>query len=151
MASWPKPLGGCFPHSAARIGRGGPRVRVGVRDRAGAAVRCNVRVAVRVRDGVRVRDRDGVRVRVGDGVRVRVGVRVRGGPEGKTLSAACPAPATVCDGGCNRMWRRLQPYVTEAATVCDGGLGEIALPAACRAVVAVPHTQWRDARGVRRW
>ena len=30
-------------------------------------------------------------------------------------------PATVCDGGCNRMRWRLQPYAMGAATVCDGG------------------------------
>ena len=29
--------------------------------------------------------------------------------------------ATVCNGGCNRVWLRLQPYVAEAATVRDGG------------------------------
>ena len=36
--------------------------------------------------------------------------------------------ATACGGGCNRMWRRLQPHVAEAATaameaaaICKGG------------------------------
>ena len=28
---------------------------------------------------------------------------------------------TVCNGGCSRMWQRLQPYAMEAVAVCNGG------------------------------
>jgi hypothetical protein len=30
--------------------------------------------------------------------------------------------ATVGGGGCNRGWRRLQPWVAEAATLCEEGV-----------------------------
>eukprot|EP00964_Phaeocystis_antarctica_P157524 scaffold127726_cov48-Phaeocystis_antarctica.AAC.2 len=32
-------------------------------------------------------------------------------------------PATACTRGCNRMWQRLQPHVSEAATLGVGAMG----------------------------
>jgi hypothetical protein len=85
---------------------------------------------------VRVR----VRVRVRFRGRVRVRVRVRPMPwpprPSYSLAIANPNPsrparvggtareaATVCDPGCNPMYPRLQPYVSQAATLCIPGVG----------------------------
>ena len=54
LADWPKPLGGCFPHGDAPVGR---RVAVAALEAEAAQPRVRVRVGVRVRARARVRAR----------------------------------------------------------------------------------------------
>ena len=117
--------------------------RVGVRVRFGVRVRVGVRV--RNRTMVRLRLRVWVRLRLGLGLgsyRVRVRVKSCLSPHRRqprqahalqreplaSVEARCVdlqpyvvGAATVGGGGCNRMWRRLQPCVTRAAIMWDGG------------------------------
>ena len=47
----------------------------------------------------------------------------------------CRQAATLCEGGCNPMCGRLQPFVREAATLCEGGCNPMYAGAGCDAAV----------------
>ena len=54
---------------------------------------------------------------------------------------------TVRDGGCNRMWWRLQPYVMESVTICDGGCNRMWMEAATVCDGGCNLCGWVDVEG----